>query len=191
MDEGVFQPGSFDTVSPGCSMLRHRHMVHEIFTGSRSERPMPWSTRNGKHLHSGADCVAVHRWAGVRKDWFTTVPWLYYASVHEQCKRYKARYTLYFQSSCAFDLCCDQISPWRILKRSDRSLARYLYLNARKAPSFMAGMNSADTHSHEVVGGGALWSPSYFAGSRGGAPIEIVRQYLGGNNRLHTNSRSK
>jgi putative transposase len=26
--------------------------------------------------------------------------------------------------------------------------------------------------------GGALWSPSYFAGSCGGAPIAIVRQYI-------------
>ena len=26
--------------------------------------------------------------------------------------------------------------------------------------------------------GGALWSPSYFAGSCGGAPIEIVQQYI-------------
>ncbi|PLQ00296.1 IS200/IS605 family transposase [Cupriavidus pauculus] len=26
--------------------------------------------------------------------------------------------------------------------------------------------------------GSALWSPSYFAGSCGGAPIEIVRQYI-------------
>jgi putative transposase len=26
--------------------------------------------------------------------------------------------------------------------------------------------------------GGALWSPSYFAGSRGGAPIAIIRQYI-------------
>lgn len=25
---------------------------------------------------------------------------------------------------------------------------------------------------------GALWSPSYFAGSCGGAPIEIIRQYI-------------
>lgn len=25
---------------------------------------------------------------------------------------------------------------------------------------------------------GALWSPSYFAGSCGGAPIEIVRKYI-------------
>lgn len=27
--------------------------------------------------------------------------------------------------------------------------------------------------------GGALWSPSYFAGSCGGAPISILRQYIG------------
>jgi putative transposase len=26
--------------------------------------------------------------------------------------------------------------------------------------------------------GGHLWSPSYFAGSCGGAPIEIIRQYI-------------
>src|SRR5476649_1984807 len=26
--------------------------------------------------------------------------------------------------------------------------------------------------------GGALWSPSYFSGSCGGAPIEIIRQYI-------------
>jgi putative transposase len=26
--------------------------------------------------------------------------------------------------------------------------------------------------------GGALWSPSYFAGSCGGAPIEIIRRYI-------------
>jgi REP element-mobilizing transposase RayT len=26
--------------------------------------------------------------------------------------------------------------------------------------------------------GNALWSPSYFAGSCGGAPIEVIRQYI-------------
>ena len=31
---------------------------------------------------------------------------------------------------------------------------------------------------HEKLWGGALWSPSYFAGSCGGAPIEIIRQYI-------------
>lgn len=31
---------------------------------------------------------------------------------------------------------------------------------------------------HKKLWRGALWSPSYFAGSCGGAPIEIVRQYI-------------
>ena len=30
----------------------------------------------------------------------------------------------------------------------------------------------------EKLWGGALWSPSYFAGSCGGAPISIIRQYI-------------
>ena len=33
--------------------------------------------------------------------------------------------------------------------------------------------------------GGALWSPSYFAGSCGGAPISIVRQYIEQQQRPH------
>lgn len=33
--------------------------------------------------------------------------------------------------------------------------------------------------------GGALWSPSYFAGSCGGAPIEIIRQYIEQQQTLH------
>lgn len=36
-------------------------------------------------------------------------------------------------------------------------------------------------HSVEkALWGGHLWSPSYFAGSCGGAPIEIVRKYIEG-----------
>ena len=30
----------------------------------------------------------------------------------------------------------------------------------------------------EKLWGGALWSPSYFAGSCGGAPITMIRQYI-------------
>lgn len=32
---------------------------------------------------------------------------------------------------------------------------------------------------------GALWSPSYFAGSCGGAPIAVIRQYIEQQQRLH------
>lgn len=30
----------------------------------------------------------------------------------------------------------------------------------------------------QALWGGSLWSPSYFAGSCGGAPLEIIRQYI-------------
>ncbi|WP_413227190.1 IS200/IS605 family transposase [Burkholderia sp. AU30198] len=33
-------------------------------------------------------------------------------------------------------------------------------------------------HSQKKLWSGALWSRSYFAGSSGGAPIEIVRKYI-------------
>lgn len=33
--------------------------------------------------------------------------------------------------------------------------------------------------------GGVLWSPSYFAGSVGGAPIEVLKQYIEQQNRPH------
>lgn len=32
---------------------------------------------------------------------------------------------------------------------------------------------------------GALWSPSYFAGSVGGAPIEVLKQYIEQQDRPH------
>jgi putative transposase len=31
---------------------------------------------------------------------------------------------------------------------------------------------------HKSYWKGALWSPSYFAGSYGGAPISVIRQYI-------------
>ncbi len=37
----------------------------------------------------------------------------------------------------------------------------------------------------KLLWGGALWSPSYFAGSCGGAPIEIIKQYIEQQNTLH------
>jgi putative transposase len=32
--------------------------------------------------------------------------------------------------------------------------------------------------NHAIMHGGHLWSPSYFAGSCGGAPLEIIREYI-------------
>jgi putative transposase len=36
---------------------------------------------------------------------------------------------------------------------------------------------------------GHLWSPSYFVGSVGGAPITVVRQYIEGQNRPSAGAR--
>lgn len=33
-------------------------------------------------------------------------------------------------------------------------------------------------HLQELLWGDSLWSPSYFAGSCGGAPLEIIQQYI-------------
>jgi len=41
------------------------------------------------------------------------------------------------------------------------------------------------TSIRKKLWGGAHWSPSYFAGSCGGAPIEIVRQYIEQQKTLH------
>lgn len=35
-----------------------------------------------------------------------------------------------------------------------------------------------DPSIRKKLWGGALWSPSYFAGSCGGAPISVIRQYI-------------
>lgn len=33
-------------------------------------------------------------------------------------------------------------------------------------------------HLQQLLWGSSLWSPSYFAGSCGGAPLEIIKQYI-------------
>lgn len=39
-------------------------------------------------------------------------------------------------------------------------------------------MRQKFTDIHKFYWKGVLWSPSYFAGSCGGAPIEVIRQYI-------------
>ncbi|MDI2113787.1 IS200/IS605 family transposase [Commensalibacter nepenthis] len=43
------------------------------------------------------------------------------------------------------------------------------------------------THLKQKLWGNHLWSPSYFAGSCGGAPISIIRQYIEQQQKLDTN----
>ncbi|QDQ26786.1 undecaprenyl-diphosphate phosphatase [Chitinimonas arctica] len=49
-----------------------------------------------------------------------------------------------------------------------------------KAPVYSLVIRKQNYPSiHSKLWGGTLWSPSYFAGSCGGAPIEVIRQYIG------------
>jgi putative transposase len=38
-------------------------------------------------------------------------------------------------------------------------------------------------HLRRYLWGGHLWSPSYFAGSCGGAPLAVVKEYIGNQKR--------
>ena len=51
-------------------------------------------------------------------------------------------------------------------------------VNSLKAVSSRMSRKNNYPSVHKRLWGGALWSPSYFAGSCGGAPISIIRQYI-------------
>ena len=51
-------------------------------------------------------------------------------------------------------------------------------VNSLKGVSSRMIRKKNDPGIRKKLWGGALWSPSYFAGSCGGAPIAVVRQYI-------------
>lgn len=51
-------------------------------------------------------------------------------------------------------------------------------VNTLKGVSSRLIRKSKHSGIQQKLWGGALWSPSYFAGSCGGAPIEVIRQYI-------------
>src|SRR6476620_11944602 len=51
-------------------------------------------------------------------------------------------------------------------------------VNSLKGVSSRMIMKQNDPAIRNKLWGGALWSPSYFAGSCGGAPIAVIRQYI-------------
>lgn len=51
-------------------------------------------------------------------------------------------------------------------------------VNSLKGVSSRLLRNKGYTSIQQALWGKSLWSPSYFAGSCGGAPIEIIRQYI-------------
>lgn len=51
-------------------------------------------------------------------------------------------------------------------------------VNSLKGVSSRMIRKQHEASIREQLWGGALWSPSYFAGSCGGAPLERIRQYI-------------
>ena len=51
-------------------------------------------------------------------------------------------------------------------------------VNSLKGVSSSMIRKKNDPEIKKKLWGGALWSPSYFAGSCGGAPISLIRQYI-------------
>ena len=51
-------------------------------------------------------------------------------------------------------------------------------VNSLKGVSSRLLRNKGYPSIQQALWGKSLWSPSYFAGSCGGAPIEIIRQYI-------------
>ena len=51
-------------------------------------------------------------------------------------------------------------------------------VNSLKGVSSRLIRKKNDSRIQKKLWGGSLWSPSYFAGSCGGAPIGVIRQYI-------------
>ena len=51
-------------------------------------------------------------------------------------------------------------------------------VNSLKGISSLMIRKKNDPNIRKKLWGGALWSPSYFAGSCGGAPISVIRKYV-------------
>ncbi len=51
-------------------------------------------------------------------------------------------------------------------------------VNSLKGVSSRLIRKKHDPSIERALWGGSLWSPSYFAGSAGGAPLSIIRHYI-------------
>lgn len=51
-------------------------------------------------------------------------------------------------------------------------------VNSLKGASSLIIRKKHDASIKDKLWAGALWSPSYFAASCGGAPIEVIRKYI-------------
>lgn len=66
----------------------------------------------------------------------------------------------------------------RLLVNYPPKVAVSMLVNSLKGVSSRLVRKRNDPSVRKKLWGGALWSPSYFAGSCGGAPIKIIRRYI-------------
>jgi putative transposase len=57
-------------------------------------------------------------------------------------------------------------------------VAVFKLVNSLKGIASLMIRKKNDPIIRKKLWGGALWSPSYFAGSCGGAPISVIRKYI-------------
>jgi putative transposase len=102
-----------------------------------------------------------------------------------------------FSYACSFDL-CDKISQTNICSDfeahlvefdGERDCVRLLvdyppkvaisrFVNSLKGVSSRLIRKKGYPSIQKALWGESLWSPSYFAGACGGAPLSVIRQYI-------------
>ena len=68
--------------------------------------------------------------------------------------------------------------PVHLLVRYPPKVSVSALVNSLKGVSSRLIRKKNDPRIQKKLWGGSLWSPSDFAGSYGGAPIEVIRQYI-------------
>ena len=66
----------------------------------------------------------------------------------------------------------------RLLMNHPPKVAVSKLVNSLKGISSLMIRKKNDPNIRKKLGGGALWSPSYFAGSCGSAPISVICKYI-------------
>jgi putative transposase len=71
---------------------------------------------------------------------------------------------------------------WSLSQNIEEMFSQKPYLTNCKRFSQRFAQDLRSIPLAKPLWGGQLWSPSYFAGSCGGAPIEVIRKYIEGQN---------
>jgi len=76
------------------------------------------------------------------------------------------------------DMAAGWACPAGVVRRHGTKVSVSALLNSLKGVSSRMIRKKNDPSIRQKLWGGALWPPSYFAGSCGGAPIDVIRQHI-------------